>query len=271
MLKLYFFAATWLCVYLAKTQVLPGQEPALYQASYTIAFQTDSTNTASMVYENAVLLIGKNLAQFESAKKRLRDSALADKNMQNIGVALSQMGKIPKPKFLFEIYQYNNQIVYRDQILIERFQYTETPYFNWQLENEEKAIASYHCKMATCQYGGRTYTAWYTEEIPIPAGPYKFYGLPGFIVAIEDSTQQVKFQLTSFEKLPEGYMITTGEHKYTPVSRKVFLETLKKYKANPESAFNNMQAAFNLTIDDGAAKNNAMNRLKRENNLIEKM
>jgi GLPGLI family protein len=30
---------------------------------------------------------------------------------------------------------------------------------------------------ATTEFAGRTYVAWYTTEISIADGPYKFYGL----------------------------------------------------------------------------------------------
>lgn len=270
MLQWYFFSATFLCMCIAKAQVLPKQDQALYKATFHISFQTDSTNPASLVQEEAVLLIGKNVTKFESANKIARDSMMGDKNtQQNISTALSQIGKIPKTKFLFVIYQYNHQIIYRDQIVTERFQYAETPDFNWQLVNNDSVIAGYTCKMATCHYGGRNYTAWYTEEIPIPTGPYKFFGLPGFIVAIEDNTRQIQFELTSFKKLPETYSITIGGYTYTQVSKPVFMETLKKYKANPNMALNNTLAAYNMRIDE-ASKNSASNRIKKDNNLIEK-
>lgn len=31
---------------------------------------------------------------------------------------------------------------------------------------------------ATCDFAGRKWIAWFTTEIPIQDGPYKFYGLP---------------------------------------------------------------------------------------------
>jgi GLPGLI family protein len=255
---------------IAKAQVLPKQDQALYKATFHISFQTDSTNPASLVQEEAVLLIGKNVTKFESANKIARDSMMSDKNtQQNIGTALSQIGKIPKTKFLFVIYQYNHQIIYRDQIVTERFQYVETPDFNWQLVNNDSVIAGYTCKMATCHYGGRNYTAWYTEEIPIPTGPYKFFGLPGFIVAVQDSLQQLQFVLTGFKKITDNTIITPGQQNYTQVSKSVFLETLKKYKSNPSMALNNTLASLKINLDE-SAKHTASEKLKKENNLIEK-
>lgn len=53
---------------------------------------------------------------------------------------------------------------------------------------------------ATVSHEGREYTAWYTTEIPIADGPYKFWGLPGLILKISDSENHYNFTLESFEK-----------------------------------------------------------------------
>ncbi|MGC8751197.1 GLPGLI family protein [Hydrotalea sp.] len=270
MLKWKLTAIIVLCYSVLTAQVLPKQDKAVYQASFEITFQTDSTNPTSLVHEQAILLIGKQLTKFESANKMLRDSLLYNDNTQpNKTITQLQLGKIPKTKFLFEIYQYNHQVIYRDQIMTERFQYTETPDFNWQLGSNDTTIAGYRCQSATCNYGGRNYTAWFTDEIPIPTGPYKFFGLPGFIVAVEDSAHQVQFILTGFKKLADNYIITPSQQNYTQVTKSVFLETLKKYKANPSMAMNNTLAALKINIDE-SAKNTASEKLKKENNLIEK-
>jgi len=254
----------------ASAQILPKQDKALYQATFEITFQTDSTNSTAWVHETAILLIGQQLTKFESANKMLRDSLLYNNNTQpNKTITQLQLGKIPKTKFLFEIYQYNHQAIYRDQIMTERFQYTETPDFNWQLGNYDTSIAGYHCKSATCNYGGRHYTAWFTDEIPIPTGPYKFFGLPGFIVAVQDSSQQIQFVLTGFKKVTDNSIITPGQQNYTQVSKAVFLETLKKYKSNPSMALNNTLDALKINLDE-STKHTASEKLKKENNLIEK-
>jgi GLPGLI family protein len=52
-------------------------------------------------------------------------------------------------------------------------------------------------------YAGRDYKAWFTNEIPVSDGPYKFYGLPGLIVEIEDSKKQYTFELVSYKTFSE--------------------------------------------------------------------
>lgn len=60
---------------------------------------------------------------------------------------------------------------------------------NWTYSSDETMVLNnYTCNKATTKYAGREYTAWYTIDVPFPYGPYKFYGLPGLIVKLEEST-----------------------------------------------------------------------------------
>ena len=68
------------------------------------------------------------------------------------------------------------------------------PKMKWKLSTEQKVIGKYNCKKATVEFRGRTYEAWYTLQIPISLGPWKFNGLPGIILAVEDQTGIYKWQ-----------------------------------------------------------------------------
>ncbi len=70
----------------------------------------------------------------------------------------------------------------------------------WQILNEQKNISGYQCQKATTHYAGRNYTAWFTTEIPYLDGPYKFQGLPGFIVKVMDDQKHFVFELNNIRK-----------------------------------------------------------------------
>jgi len=63
----------------------------------------------------------------------------------------------------------------------------------WNLQQDEIKINNFVCKKATTYFRGRNYTAWYTQQIPVTAGPWKFSGLPGLILRIEDNSHEVSF------------------------------------------------------------------------------
>ena len=59
--------------------------------------------------------------------------------------------------------------------------------WKWNLKDEVKKIGKFNCQKATIEFRGRDYTAWFTEEIPVPFGPWKFQGLSGLILEVYDN------------------------------------------------------------------------------------
>lgn len=68
----------------------------------------------------------------------------------------------------------------------------KTPVINWVITDETKKIKEYNCHKATTHFRGRNYIVWFTTEIPIVDGPWKFKGLPGLIVDLADDKKQVR-------------------------------------------------------------------------------
>lgn len=75
------------------------------------------------------------------------------------------------------------------------------PSLEWNFSDEETdSIIGYDCRKATVEFAGRSYTAWFTPEIPLPFGPYKFGGLPGLILKLEDDERQFVWAAVGFER-----------------------------------------------------------------------
>lgn len=58
--------------------------------------------------------------------------------------------------------------------------------FKWELNDSTQTILGYSCKGATTTFRGRKYIAYYTSEIPLFDGPWKFQGLPGMILKVSN-------------------------------------------------------------------------------------
>ena len=63
----------------------------------------------------------------------------------------------------------------------------------WTLTDDTLTVCDYSCKSATTFLHGRQWTAYYTEEIPSSAGPWKLCGLPGLILRAEDESRTHSF------------------------------------------------------------------------------
>jgi GLPGLI family protein len=100
------------------------------------------------------------------------------------------------PEFYYSDYD-TMGVVFMKNVSDKLHYVKDTVSLNWVLTNEQKLINDFICDKATLNFRGRDYVAWYTKEIPIPAGPYKFSGLPGLILTIDSVDQQVSFKATS--------------------------------------------------------------------------
>lgn len=75
----------------------------------------------------------------------------------------------------------------------------------WKIEPDTKKINNYNLQKATAVFGGRTWTAWFTPDINIPEGPYKFRGLPGLVLYVEDDKKDFIYSFSRNINLPKTY------------------------------------------------------------------
>ncbi|KAF5039025.1 hypothetical protein DSECCO2_548250 [anaerobic digester metagenome] len=85
---------------------------------------------------------------------------------------------------------------------------------NWDIKKDTMSVLGYACTQASCDFGGRSYTAWFTQDIPINDGPYKFYGLPGMILKIEDSEKLFLFEAIGLENLENTEIVIDDKSNY---------------------------------------------------------
>ena len=111
-------------------------------------------------------------------------------------------------------------------------QYTESvPKQQWTLKDEQQTIHGYRCQKATCRWRGRDYEAWFTSEVPIQRGPWKFGGLPGLIVKISDAKKEYNFELVKLERT-ERPIMQWDFSRFKKVKRENMLKLQKKININ---------------------------------------
>ena len=64
----------------------------------------------------------------------------------------------------------------------------ERPEIPWRLGNEERLYLGYRVMKATAELDSSYVEAWYTPEIPVPAGPGMYGGLPGLILMVTNAS-----------------------------------------------------------------------------------
>lgn len=72
--------------------------------------------------------------------------------------------------------------------------YTEDiPDFQWAMLEGDTTICEYPCMKARTTFRGRTWTVWYTIDLPYSDGPWKLSGLPGLIMKADDEKGDFSF------------------------------------------------------------------------------
>lgn len=132
----------------------------------------------------------------------------------------------------------NQSLTVYDVIIPERFYYTEPLMSDWQLVDGNKDIAGYHCSKATIKYGGRHWTVWYTEKLPLPFGPWKLTGLPGLILSAEDESGEIAFELAELRTGKSPLPIIEKDNRTIKTNRDAFVERKNEVMKNPMANIN---------------------------------
>ncbi|QCX54404.1 GLPGLI family protein [Elizabethkingia sp. JS20170427COW] len=88
-----------------------------------------------------------------------------------------------------EYYRMRDKVgIYRlsDYIVEEFYGYYPMDNVSIEFSDETQVIENYTCKLALYKIGDTVNKVWYTEDIPVSAGPYNYYNVPGLILKVEN-------------------------------------------------------------------------------------
>lgn len=179
-----------------------------YLANYSYEFLEDSTSIDSRIYKLMTLYIGKNLSKFEHSRNYTSDSLWLHCGLEgrNRTLYVIKHNKDNRSHMFTQyrlIKEKNSACIdLYERMMRKNYHIHEEIDFKWQLITvKDTIIAGYKCQEAQTLYRGRTFRAWYTLSVPVNDGPYKFKGLPGLIVKLEDTQKEHCFELVSFKKI----------------------------------------------------------------------
>lgn len=173
---------------------------------YETAVNPDSINLVGLKTERTFLDIKGSQSLFISEHKFVRDSLVSnfkrDERISNKkeGKDFSKLGigKSGEQSF-FDYYILKDipdqKVYYYERVGGKQIYYQEDRPIQWNVTNDVEKQNGYSSQKATASFAGRTWTAWFTKDINVSDGPYKFSGLPGLIVKLEDDKGDYKFDL----------------------------------------------------------------------------
>ena len=271
-MKTIFIQFVILLIFALQSNFVLGQlfidlEPAKLKVIYNLTWQQDSLNPFRLREEKMVLLLGNQYSSFLSYGSYFIDSIV--KVHPNMDIITFRQFNAPRSAHQFRVKKnfLEGQIITTDRVFSDVFVYTEPmSKINWKITGETSQIKGYRVQKATTHYGGRTWEAWFTEAIPFNDGPYKFSGLPGLILKVQDARGHYIFEIESIH--------TTNEKVYfrqlsstIQTTKAQFLEIRKRF--SQEAA--NMIRASGVPLHQDQIDNleRAAQNMRRDNNPIE--
>ena len=178
-----------------------------------------------------ILLIGSKYSRFFDYGVYQIDSITFDGNKKEWTVAENYdlVASYPHRSSLFEIRREigSNKLTYIDLLVIEKYLYEDSVSFKWKIGKEKMTICGYPCRKATCVFRGRKWEAWFTNKISVSLGPWKFCGLPGLILRVNDDKHEHVFYATCVRK--GGSPIRKFERSYIKSTREKVNKIFKAY------------------------------------------
>lgn len=224
---------------------------------YDYKFITDSTDKANVLKEIMLLDIDKSGSKYYGQEKFIADStSQADLERQlklspnNISISRNDKPGMITYKVTKQYPDFKTHLFTR--ISNDSYKIEEDKKPEWKILPEKQKIGEYNAQKATTKYGGREWTAWFSTDLPFQDGPYKFYGLPGLIVKIEDKTGSHSLTLvgnktiqTTTEKemnLPQGVQLYGMGGKDIEINKAQFKKAWKAYKSDPTKNMREMMS-----------------------------
>lgn len=175
----------------------------------------------------------------------------------------------------------NGNIDFRTRIGMDAFRVAEERKIIWKIYPNKQKIGNWETQKATTEFAGRKWTAWFCSDIPIQDGPYKFSGLPGLIIKLEDDSQSHLFNLMAIKNLgtlePEIYAFEIS--KEIPLKSAEYKKLLLEHRKDPAKGMRqiNMDNGVVINMTNSPENNKFMKereerlkeQIKKDNNLIE--
>ncbi|MDR1202979.1 MAG: GLPGLI family protein [Tannerellaceae bacterium] len=222
---------------------------------YDYCYLTDTTDVTSENKDMMILQVGLGFSKFSSYRAMQIDSLISASTTDQIrenpsryvgGETFSVYKNYPPGKFTTT-----------DKISTDWYLYEEPiPIQEWNTGGDStKEILGYKCRMAECDFRGRHYIAWYSEEIPVADGPRKFGGLPGFILEVCDTDGYYQFTLVGINSKATR-PVTMPDVQYNRTNRSKFYNTKLRYDTDPTGYMRDVSGvSVVITSPDGTTRN----------------
>lgn len=226
-MKLKLFILLLCCFYkISAQEKLKGKFD--YKVTYKLDFKLDSTSTEKRS-EFMILYLGDEISQFSSRAYVLENPLVINGNN-------GSTSRLAVTKFFIKTIKDREASKMYNSVFVpmtDFFYVQDLSLFDWEIYPETKMIKDYKVQKATTSFAGRDYVAWFTTEVPVSDGPYKFNGLPGLILEIADTGNDYVFSFIGLEKLAPALTYKMNFNQYVQSTQEDIAERLHEYCRDP--------------------------------------
>ncbi|MBP7499507.1 MAG: GLPGLI family protein [Chryseobacterium sp.] len=212
--------------------------------------------------------------KFDSISKSNVDKGISDSNLKikkskNLSIVIKEY-----PEFSVLMISRIGQIKYNVK---------DGRILKWKISPENDVFGNFKIQKAESEFAGRKWTAWFTTEIPIQEGPYKFRGLPGLILKIYDSTNSHIFTLAGIQKLKkvsskdDNFVFDFGTNQN--LTQEKYKQIFNEFRNDPNKSIRQTLSEMDEVNDNGKMVNKndylrerekrLKEEIKKSNNLLE--
>lgn len=171
----------------AVLQMAPGM-------SFYFDPQTQYIDSLENDPEGRIMLRQSDEAAYEKAKATGGDWF---KIRENMGIT---RGKRYKCRKAFS----SGKITVWDSNMGDRYRYeVDMDELQWELGDSIKNVMGYECQLATADYHGRRWLAWFTPDLAVNDGPWQLCGLPGLIMEALTADREYGFTIKGLQECDE--------------------------------------------------------------------
>ncbi len=198
-------------------------------------------NGASYYYDPQTFYIDS--LENDPTGRAIRDQAMDDALHEFMKTGADAFA-IMREKGLMPESRYKNQKDFQQQAITvwnsnggDRYQYeVDMNDLQWELCDSTTTVLNYECNLATADYHGRKWNAWYAPEIPVQDGPWQLCGLPGLIMKADTEDGEYGVIITGLQQCNEHFKpILINEDKLYKTKRKSYLK-MRDYGRRNRSA-----------------------------------
>lgn len=140
----------------------------------------------------------------------------------------------------------------------------------WNISAEISDYEGMKVQKATTNLGDRSWEVWFTQDIPLIEGPYKFKNLPGFVVKAASTDGDYLFEFTKSEKAQT--VLKYHNYENATVVKESELKELREIAANKSMKQVFAEQGITVVTEDNPALEQQLNKKQGDsNNYIEKL